>query len=511
MNTKGLWLACWLALFTATGGSASAAGKHACSGGGFWFPAEKAKLAKDLDGYLAEKPAQPIENRPAGIIAPHAGYQFSGPAAGAAFAALKGQSYDRVIVLGFSHRSFIRNASILDVEAYSTPLGDIPVDTGVTGELLKNDLFRSQPYAHAREHSLENELPFLQRALPEGWKLVPILIGQAGQTETEITEASMKLYGEIADALRPFVDDKTLVVASSDFTHYGANYGYLPFGNRPIPSGELKRKLRELDFEAIYPALKLDAEAFRRKVNDKKITICGRRPICVLLQLLPKSATGHVAEYTTSGEITGDWSSSVSYASIVFTTPVAAQVEETTSEAGRKQLLDIARKAIEAHLNGKPVPDFGVASEELQRQRGVFVTLNKAGRLRGCIGCFTSKEPLHKIVSEYAVISATRDRRFAAVKASELEDIRIEISILSPMRRVKDPLKEVTLGVHGIYIKRGYNSGTYLPQVATEHNMTKEEFLSSCSSQKAGLSRDAWKDPRTEVYVYTAEVFHEDE
>ena len=156
------------------------------------------------------------------------------------------------------------------------------------------------------------------------------------------------------------------------------------------------------------------------------------------------------------------------------------------------------------------MPKFKVDSAELRWKRGVFVTLNKDDKLRGCIGCFTSKEPLHKVVSEYAVISATRDRRFRPVRASELKDIKIEISVLSPMRRVKDPLKEVVIGKHGIYIKKGWQNGTYLPQVAVEHNMSVEEFLSSCCAGKAGLPPDAWKNPDTEVYVYTAQVFHEE-
>ena len=144
--------------------------------------------------------------------------------------------------------------------------------------------------------------------------------------------------------------------------------------------------------------------------------------------------------------------------------------------------------------------------------RGAFVTITKGGALRGCIGRFTADEPLHKVVAKMARASATEDPRFVGrrLTAAELEDINIEISVLSTMTRIKDPLEEVKLGVHGIYIRRGARSGTYLPQVATEHNMTLEEFLSSCSSSKAGLAPDAWKDPQTEVYIYSAQVFGEE-
>jgi len=478
-----------------------------CYGAGRWFPRTKARLTVAIDKYLREKPESKVTGRPLGIIAPHAGYRFCGRSAGAAFAQLKGHQFHRVVVLGISHRQFVKGASILPVKAYTTPLGKIPVDTEVTDKLLKNNLFKTQPRAHYGEHSVENELPFLTRVLGADWKLVPILIGQPSRMEAGISAESLKLYENIAAAIKPFVDDKTLVVASSDWTHYGANYGYFPFGRKAFSGDELKAKLKAFDYETIEPVLNVDVKTFAQRVNAKKVTVCGRRPICVFLNLMSEGVKGFVAKYYTSGDVTNDWSSSVSYTSIVFARPANG---DGVSEVGRKRLLEIARKTLEARLRGKPVPKFKADSAELRWKRGVFVTLTKNGKLRGCIGCFTSDEPLYKVVSDYAVISATRDRRFRPVRASELKNIKIEISVLSPMRRVKDPLKEVVIGKHGIYIKRGYRSGTYLPQVAVEHKMSLEQFLSSCCSSKAGLRADAWKDPRTEVYVYTAQGFHED-
>ncbi len=485
-----------------------------CYGAGRWFPRSKARLTADIDKHLREKPESKVTGRRLGIIAPHAGYTFSGRSAGAAFAQLKGHQFHRVVVLGISHRQFVKGASILAVKAYTTPLGKIPVDTEVTAKLLKHSLFKTQARAHYGEHSVENELPFLTHVLGTDWKLVPILIGQPSRMEAGISAESLKMYEDIAAAIKPFIDDKTLVVASSDWTHYGANYGYFPFGRKAFSGDELKAKLKAFDYETIEPVLNVDVKTFVQRVNAKKVTICGRRPICVFLNLMPQGARGLVAKYYTSGDVTKDWSSSVSYPSIVFAIsgqkPKEPDDEGGVSEAGRKSLLEIARKTLEARLRGKPVPKFKVDSAELRWNRGVFVTLNKGDKLRGCIGCFTSVEPLYKVVSEYAVISATRDRRFRPVRASELKDIKIEISVLSPKRRVKDPLKEVVIGKHGIYIKRGSRSGTYLPQVAVEHKMSLEQFLSSCCSSKAGLRADAWKDPRTEVYVYTAQVFHEE-
>jgi len=181
------------------------------------------------------------------------------------------------------------------------------------------------------------------------------------------------------------------------------------------------------------------------------------------------------------------------------------------SNEGGQLLLDIARQTVEAALLGKPVPEFKVESPELQVHQGAFVTLTKKGELRGCLGQFTAQEPLYKVVSRMAAASALEDPRFAGMrlKPADLDEIDIEISVLSRMQRTLDPLNDIKLGVHGIYLKRGVNSGTFLPQVATDHNMTLEEFLSLCATHKAGLEPDAWKDPETEIYIYSAQVINE--
>jgi len=182
--------------------------------------------------------------------------------------------------------------------------------------------------------------------------------------------------------------------------------------------------------------------------------------------------------------------------------------QQVISEAGEKELLRIARAVVEAVARGERVPDCCSDLPELEQPLGAFVTLHKGDELRGCIGTFVAEEPVSKVVAEMAESSAMKDPRFPPLSERELPDIHIEISVLSPMWRTKDPL-ELELGVHGIYIRHGWRSGTFLPQVATEYHMTKEEFLSTCCAHKAGLSPDAWKDPATEVYLYTAQVFRE--
>ncbi|HUT35561.1 MAG TPA: AmmeMemoRadiSam system protein A [Planctomycetota bacterium] len=177
----------------------------------------------------------------------------------------------------------------------------------------------------------------------------------------------------------------------------------------------------------------------------------------------------------------------------------------------RQRLLRIARASVEAAVRRTPSPPAHSDDPELQAQRGCFVTLTTAGRLRGCLGCFTTSRPLWKAVAEMARASATEDMRFfgAQLTPTDLPHLRIEISVLSPMTKIANPL-DIELGVHGIYVVGKGGSGTYLPQVATEHHMSKEEFLSSCCAHKAGLPPDAWRTGEAEVFTYTAEVFGEE-
>ena len=180
------------------------------------------------------------------------------------------------------------------------------------------------------------------------------------------------------------------------------------------------------------------------------------------------------------------------------------------SDADRRTLLRIAREAIRAAVTQTPAPAVAVESEALRAPCGCFVTMHHRDRLRGCIGTFGARAPLVRTVQEMAE-AATRDPRFLAhpVTARELDEIDIEISVLSPLERTQDPLKDVELGRHGICIQGPYGSGCFLPQVATETGWSKEEFLSQCCAHKAGMPADAWKSPEITVYRFEAEVFGE--
>ena len=477
---------------------------------GMFYPRDADALKEAVDKHLAAaaKGAK-VEGHPVALIAPHAGYSYSGKCAGFAYATVKGRTYRRVVVLAVNHRGgWFRGASILDVGAYRTPLGKVPVDRAACRLLLKHRLFVTRPSAHRREHSLEVQLPFLQRAVGS-FKLVPIVIGHLTVDE----------FATVADELRKVVDDETLVVASSDFTHYGRAFDHTPFRTN------IRENIEKQDMGAVEQILKLDGKGFWDYVQEKRATICGRYPVSVLLHLLPRGAKGKLLNYYASGDADKDYRHSVSYAAIVFTSAAkwgkapsqdAAKAtpeddKETRSEgaisrAGERKLLTIARRTLAAVASARGIPKLEADDAELQGKQGVFVTLHKRGKLRGCIGNFRPTTPLCRTVAVQTRMSALEDRRFRPVLPSEVKEIDIEISVLLPAKAIGDPLAW-ELGKHGIIVRRGFRQATYLPQVA-EHFPNKEKMLSYCC-RKAGLPTSSWRDKGTTVLIYEAQVFGE--
>ena len=271
---------------------------------GSWYPGEKKQLQSQIEEYLAKAKPAAIEGRICALISPHAGIQWSGQAAACGYKLLKGQKIKRVIVLGPSHYSGFRGLATSAEEYYETPLGKIKVDKETSEALYKITLFQGPRNAELQEHSLEMQLPFLQVVIGE-FLLVPLVVG----------ELSVNDYAEAARALSPYLDANTIVVASSDFTHYGYRFGYQPFKENQ------RDNLKKLDEGAIKKIIAKDFQGFLNYVDETGATICGTRPIGIILKMLPAKAQGTQLDYYTSGDLTGDFSSSVSYASIAFTIP----------------------------------------------------------------------------------------------------------------------------------------------------------------------------------------------
>ena len=469
---------------------------------GMWYDADKQRLSGEIDSYIAKADTSSLEKVQA-LVLPHAGYRYSGPVAAFGLKAVLGREYTRVIVIGPSHRVYMNGyAHVSDMTHLATPLGEVPLDLEAAAELRKHPEFRVVRGVDESEHSVQIQVPLLQRALKD-FRLVPIVVGN-------VDEETIK---RMAAILRGIVDDKTLVVASSDFTHYGRDYGYVPFED------DIPANLEKLDMGAWDKIQNKDAVGFADYVDDTGATICGRYPIAILLSMLSPDSQAQLLKYDTSGRMTGDDRMSVSYLSIAFTGtwPAAAIVKEenapadaTLSHEDKAGLLALARGMLETYVkSGKTASpeDLGITITPGMRQvMGTFVTLQTGGELRGCIGEIFPRRPLFKAVMERAVDAGVNDPRFPPVSKQELPLLHYEISALTPPVPVAS-YKEIVLGRHGMVIEKNGRSAVFLPQVAPEQHWTLEETLTHLS-MKAGLSPEAWKEGASWT-VFEAIVFEE--
>ena len=329
------------------------------------------------------------------------------------------------------------------------------------------------------------------------------VLSAEGEAILALTDRLDESFTAAAEAILPLLDEETLLVASSDFTHFGSNFGYQPF-TEDVPT-----KLRELGDQAMAPLRHADFDGFADHLAATKDTICGRGPILLLLRILSMrgGARGVRAGLETSGELTGDWATSVTYQSIVFTQP-----PKKLNEKERNTLLELARETITAHLNGREIPrsDPAVLPAKLRVDGASFVTLKNRGNLRGCIGNMVATGPFYESVVRNSV-AACRDFRFQRnpVTAGELDELEVEVSYLTPMKRIRRP-EEIVVGRDGLLIAAGRQHGVLLPQVAYDLGWTRLEFLAQVCV-KADLPMDTWKLPGVELYTFEAEVFGEPE
>ena len=458
---------------------------------GRFYESDARLLSHEVDSLLARHAQRSDDEDVAALIVPHAGYYFSGNVAASAYARLNPEKkYKRIFLLGPSHHEWLDGASVNgEVDYYATPLGDVKVDRETARQLIKTDsVFSYQPKAHDREHCLEVQLPFLQRHLGEVPPIVPIIIS---------TNDFSKLK-RMAEVLKPWFTEENLFIISSDFSHYPS---YEDACEVDAKTGEA---VASGDVEQFIAVIEANARSGKRNLST---SACGEFPIITLMLMLNGQYQVKHIMYQNSGDIGDhDHSRVVGYHSFAFIRngQTRTDTEFTLSYEEKQMLKKIAYTSIKDSLNGKPISMFNVQSSILNQKCGAFVSLHKQGRLRGCIGHFGEDVPLHEIVAEMARAAAFEDPRFPPVHREELGDIDIEISVLTPMRRIQS-LDDFQLHKHGIYIRKGYRSGTFLPQVADEVNWTKEEFVGHCSQDKAGLGWNGWRD--AELYVYEAIVF----
>ena len=456
---------------------------------GQFYPGDKKSLSAQIDQCLNQAEPEAVKGDILCLISPHAGYDFSASVAAFGYKLIQGKTYKTVVVIGPSHYYGFNGIAVYPGGKFRTPLGDLEIDSDFAQKLLNpKQNISSYTQAFDKEHSVEVQLPFLQKTLTD-FKIVPIVIGQCEYaTLNQLAENLSKAIGSRRDVL---------ITASTDLTH---SYDFTE--TRKVDKLTLKH-LQEMDPEDIY-----------RKLSSREIQMCGGLPVVSAIITAKKLGYDKIKLLfaTDSAEVTGNrtkgnWT--VGYASAVIYKENDPQEEKGPLNPGqKKRLLEIARETIEEHLKSGKRPDFSENDPQLTAISGAFVTLRKQGELRGCIGNIIGQKPLYETVRDMAIESATADPRFAPVTKEEFKDIGIEISVLSPLKKISD-ISEFELGKHGVIVKKGWNQGVFLPQVAIETGWSKEEFLSNLCAHKAGLSPDAWKDPETEIYIFSAIVFSE--
>lgn len=473
---------------------------------GLFYPKDPVELSRVIERQLAEGPASARPGLRA-LIVPHAGYAYSGPIAASGFRLLRGGDFQTVVLLAPSHTALLYAASVSPAELYRTPLGDVPISTK-TRQLVKARPYELDPRCRVQrpawaaqssrlppaageeradtwEHADEVEVPFLQKTLGR-FTLVPVVVGEVNPAVA-------------AQGLEPLLDEETLVVVSSDLSHY---HGY---------SAAVER-----DRACIEAICALNTETMAEQ------EACGRTPILTLLHLAKRKGwKPELLDYRNSGDTAGDKSRVVGYAAIAFyesaaPMPAAEQGAPELPLADRSALLALARATVRAAAAGERTPEWTrqEASPRLAANAACFVTLTKRGQLRGCIGHLVAQAPLYRSVIENAQHAAIRDPRFLPVSPREVDELIIEISVLTEPAPLafsspEDLLAKLQPHRDGVILQLGARRATYLPQV-WEQLPDKIEFLNSLA-EKAGARRDDWRREGAAVFVYRVESFRETE
>lgn len=429
------------------------------------------------------------------LIAPHAGYVYSGVVSASAFMQLKAlEPRKKIFLIGSSHHTDFNGASIYNVGHYITPFGKVAVDMELASEIIQQStVFEFVQAAHAHEHSLEVMLPFLQYYWQNEFSIIPIVIA------THRTDVCQK----IAQDLLPWFNSDNLFVISTDLSHYPNYKDAVQVDKHTIDavlSGKSKKLLEQLETNK------------KKYIPNLATSMCGWTSILTLLYMMEESEQSAIYPilYKNSGDA-GDFGEKdrvVGYQSLaVYTKEEHNTNEFMLTEKDKEDLLLLANKSILYYMNhGERLkPQSEGFSKNLLEPCGAFTSIYVKDELRGCIGRMNSDtEPLISIIADMAVSSAFYDSRFSPLRRDELDDLKIEVSVLTPMKKI-DLISEIELGRHGIYIKKGLNTGTFLPQVVDKTNWSVEEFLGNCSKNKAGIGWDGWKD--AEIYTYEAIVF----
>ncbi|RLC08035.1 MAG: TIGR00296 family protein [Deltaproteobacteria bacterium] len=471
---------------------------------GQFYPADSSKLTSALNYYL-EDAVKPSGERPVAIISPHAGYIYSGQIAADAFRQAADHKYDLVVLLGTNHTTpGFAGVSIYPKGGYRTPLGVAKTDEDIAGRLIALDKdFTFKESVHTREHSVEVQVPFVQMLFPDA-KIVTAVVGVP---DLDMCSRFGKALANILKGRR------ALIVASSDLSHY-PDYDDAVKADRNTLEAILS-----LDPMTLHTAIRKQE---KRRIRKLSTSACGEAPILAAMTAAKELGAncGKIVSYANSGDVSvGDRSRVVGYGAVSFTVNADCKDEKSTGKlspesksAGldhfhKKTLLSFARKTIRQFLMSDTVPLTRGFDPALQNNQGAFVTLKKKGQLRGCIGHLAEDLPLCHVVGTMALQAAFNDRRFTPLTLKEFPEIEIEISVLTPSRRVSRA-EDILVGRDGVILRKGGRSAVFLPQVAPEQGWNREQMLAHLS-RKAGLSSDGWKADDAQFFTFQAIVFSE--
>lgn len=457
---------------------------------GSYYPANQNELNASLDNYFANTKKIKTSGKLRILIVPHAGIVYSGQTAAWGFKQIEGQNYKRIIILGNSHHFPFDNAAVFTQGIWKTPLGSNNVDSEFANKLLDGDYIVSNKDYFWDEQILEIEQIFLQKALKD-FEIVPVLLGQV----------SPKTIQTLAEKISNNFDNDTLLIISSDLSHY--------------PSWKIANKVDSKTIESITSGNVEEFEKTLLELSEKnypslETCACGSEAIKVALEVarILKFDNFQKIYYENSGDISGDKSRVVGYGAVGVWGEKTSNVVDYLDKISQKEALTIARKTLENYFSKHALLEIKPQNQKLLEHLGAFVTLKKHEELRGCIGLFEPDFPLYEVIQRMAIAAAIEDTRFLPVTQEELPEIKIEISVMTPKKKIDD-WKKIVLGKHGVVIQNSFRSGTFLSQVAVETGWNLEEFLSQLCTQKAGLPPDCYLDPQTEIYTFEAQVFSE--
>jgi len=461
---------------------------HTSPYSGAWYPESAPELDRLLEECFEESRQRTgpyLTGGALGFVVPHAAPEYSGTVAASVYRSLQAQRPQRVVVLGFPHRGGLRGIAAPDADTVATPFGEVEIDREFAAP------FARVSEARVCDHSFEIQLPYLQKAVRSG-RVTPLYVGRMDAEERR----------SAADTLAAAWKPGTVFVASSDFTHYGRGFGYVPFP----PDKAIAERLRELDFECIEAASSLNSPLFLDALEANGATVCGSAPIALMLDVIERVGGGAAfqatLDYQTSGEITGDYSHSVSYAALGYYPRASFELDPADREALLDGAEETLRQLRESGLRRSFPARHGSAA--LCARRGVFVSLHQAGELLGCVGNCSGRGTLAEDAADLALAAALDDPRFRPA-ASAQGPVDIEISVLTPFRRIAG-IAGFRIGRHGAFLKLGGHSGLLLPQVAEHYQWTAEEFLRALAL-KSLLGPHAWRDAKARLSVFEAQVF----